>query len=394
MKTIMWLATWPEVNRMSDVMTETEALSGAGTLAGTASAESRSPAATLPREATDAAVRNGVRPLVQVRNLKKHFVIKGKGMLHAVDDISFDIYPGETLGLVGESGCGKSTVGNVLVRLHKPTAGEMIFDDVSVFKADAREGFALCRKMQIIFQDPYSSLNPRKTIRMILQEAYEIHKIAGGAEMEQRIRTLCAETGISEDFLDKYPHELDGGNRQIVGIARALSLSPEFIVCDEPVSSLDVSIQATIINLLMDLQRKKNLAYLFISHDLSVVRHISNRIAVMYLGQIIELAETDEIFSNTLHPYSIALLSAVPKVQIGKKVSRIVLKGDVPSPLNPVEGCRFAPRCWMAQDICKTVTPPLIDVNDRGHKVACHFWKESQAKALAAQIQREHALLN
>ncbi len=334
---------------------------------------------------TNPASAQAVKPLVQVKNLKKHFAIKGKGMLHAVDDISFEIYPGETLGLVGESGCGKSTVGNVLVRLHKPTAGDFLFSGTSVFKADAREGFDLCRKMQIIFQDPYSSLNPRKTIRMILQEGYEIHKIASGAEMDRQIRQLCAETGISEDFLNKYPHELDGGNRQIVGIARALSLSPEFVVCDEPVSSLDVSIQATIINLLMDLQRKKNLAFLFISHDLSVVRHISNRIAVMYLGQIIELAETDEMFSNTLHPYSIALLSAVPKVEIGHRVSRIVLKGDVPSPLNPTEGCRFAPRCWMAGEICKTVTPPLVDVDGKGHKVACHFWQESRRRAVDAQ---------
>jgi len=333
------------------------------------------------------------QPLVQVKNLKKHFVIKGKGMLHAVDDISFEIYPGETLGLVGESGCGKSTVGNVLMRLHKQTAGSMLFRDVDVFKADARQGFDLCKKMQIIFQDPYSSLNPRKTIRMILQEAYEIHKIAKGEEMDRQIRQLCAETGISEDFLNKYPHELDGGNRQIVGIARALSLSPEFVVCDEPVSSLDVSIQATIINLLMDLQRKKNLAFLFISHDLSVVRHISNRIAVMYLGQIIELADTDEIFSNTLHPYSIALLSAVPKVETGNKVSRIVLKGDVPSPLNPKEGCRFAPRCWMARERCKTETPPLVDADGNGHKVACHYWQESQAKAIEAQKRHPLDLL-
>jgi oligopeptide/dipeptide ABC transporter ATP-binding protein len=371
MTTILLPATWRRVKSMTEMMV--------GTALGDGSEE---------------IVKNKVRPLVQVRNLKKYFAIKGKGMLHAVDDISFDIYPGETLGLVGESGCGKSTVGNVLVRLHKPTAGEMIFNDVSVFKANDRQGFDLCKKMQIIFQDPYSSLNPRKTIKMILKEAYEIHNIAKGSDMDQRILTLCAETGINEEFLNKYPHELDGGNRQIVGIARALSLSPEFVVCDEPVSSLDVSIQATIINLLMDLQRKKNLAFLFISHDLSVVRHISNRIAVMYLGQIIELADTDEIFSNTLHPYSIALLSAVPKVEIGKKVSRIVLKGDVPSPLNPTEGCRFAPRCWMAQEICKTKTPPLIVVNNKGHKVACHFWQDSQAKALEAQKHRERELLS
>ncbi len=323
-----------------------------------------------------------MKPLIQVKNLKKYFDIKGKGELHAVDDISFDIYPGETLGLVGESGCGKSTVGNVIMRLHNPTGGELIYGEKDVFKVSSKqEQLEMCSKIQIIFQDPYSSLNPRKTIRSILKEAYKIHKIGSEKEMNEKIEGLCADCGISKDLLNKYPHELDGGKRQIIGIARALSLSPEFIVCDEPVSSLDVSIQATIINLLMDLQKKRGLSYLFISHDLSVVRHISNRIAVMYLGQIIETAETDDIFSNAVHPYTIALLSAIPKVEIGKKVSRIVLKGDVPSPLNPPEGCRFAPRCWMAQEICKKETPVLRETEQKGHCVACHFWEESRATA-------------
>ena len=325
------------------------------------------------------------KPLIQVKNLKKYFDVKGKGKLHAVDNVSFDIYPGETLGLVGESGCGKSTVGNVLMQLHKATDGQMLYRGKDVFTASPKERFELCKKIQIIFQDPYSSLNPRKTVRSILQESYKIHKVARGKELDKKILELCADCGITEDLLNKYPHELDGGKRQIVGIARSLSLSPDFIVCDEPVSALDVSIQATIINLLMDLQKKHGLSYLFISHDLSVVRHISTRIAVMYLGQIIEIAETDEIFDNARHPYTIALLSAIPKVQIGEKISRIVLKGDVPSPVNPGEGCRFAPRCWMAKDICKTKAPELSPIDETGHCVACHFWQDSKELAVDAQ---------
>ena len=314
--------------------------------------------------------------LIEVKNLKKYFKIKGKGTLHAVDDVSFEIYPGETLGLVGESGCGKSTVGNVLLRLHKRTAGQMFYRGQDVFGASKKESFELCKKIQIIFQDPYSSLNPRKTIRSILNEAYKIHRIAFGKELEQKVREICEDAGISEDLLKKYPHELDGGKRQVVGIARALSLSPEFIVCDEPVSALDVSIQATIINLLMDLQKKHGLSYLFISHDLSVVRHISNRIAVMYLGEIIEMAPTDTVFESARHPYTIALLSAVPKIEVGSKVSRIVLKGDVASPINLGPGCRFASRCWMSRDVCKENSPKLVEISP-GHSVACHFHEES-----------------
>ena len=323
--------------------------------------------------------------LIEVKNLKKYFHIKGKGTLHAVDDISFNIYPGETFGLVGESGCGKSTVGNVMLRLHKRTAGQIFYRGMDIFGANKKESFELCKKIQIIFQDPYSSLNPRKTIRSILKEAYKIHKISFGQELEQRVREICADTGISEDLLNKYPHELDGGKRQVVGIARALSLLPEFIVCDEPVSALDVSIQATIINLLMDLQKKRELSFLFISHDLSVVRHISNRIAVMYLGEIIEMAPTDTIFANAVHPYTLALLSAVPKIEIGSRVSRIVLKGDVVSPINPGMGCRFATRCWMSQDICYKESPALQTVGDQ-HSVACHFHEDS--RELAEQIQK------
>lgn len=328
------------------------------------------------------------QPLIQIRNLKKHFKLKDKRKLHAVDGLDFDIYPGETLGLVGESGCGKSTVGNVIMRLLPPTDGEVRFEGRSVFGATGREKLDFCKLMQLIFQDPYSSLNPRKTIRSILAEAYKIHNVASGEELDRQIMVLCADTGISLDMLCKYPHELDGGKRQIVGIARALSLSPKFIVCDEPVSALDVSIQATIINLLMDLQEKRGLSYLFISHDLSVVRHISNRIAVMYLGQIIELAPTDTIFSNAMHPYTIALLSAVPKVKIGTRIKRIVLKGDVPSPVNPSPVCRFAPRCWMAREICHQQAPEYKEV-EPGHYMACHFYQES--RALAEEIQGDNS---
>lgn len=328
----------------------------------------------------------GVRrePLVQAQNLKKYFKISKKKILHAVDDVSFEIYPGETLGLVGESGCGKSTVGNVIMRLLPHTDGKLLYRGTDIFQADRQEAMGLCRKMQIIFQDPYSSLNPRKTIRSILSEAYEIHKYGTKEEIGKAVEDLCERVQIPLTLLDHFPHELDGGMRQIVGIARALSLNADFIVCDEPVSSLDVSIQARIVNLLMDLQKEMGLSYLFISHDLSVVRHISNRIAVMYLGQIVEIAETDEMFANTSHPYSIALLSAVPRVNVDKKVSRIVLKGDVPSPINPKPGCRFAPRCWMAQELCSQQAPEMREVSP-GHCVACHFAGETRQRMKDAE---------
>ena len=319
-------------------------------------------------------------PVIEVRNLKKHFKVKNKGVLHAVDGISFSVMPGETLGLVGESGCGKSTVGNVIMRLHKATDGEVLYKGSSVLDSKGDESMDFRKKIQIIFQDPYSSLNPKKTIQSIMEESYRIHNLCSGNERRQKIEEIIELCGLEKYVLDKYPHELDGGKRQLVGIARALSLGPEFIVCDEPVSSLDVSIQATIINLLMDLQKKMNLSFLFISHDLSVVRHISQKVAVMYLGQIIEMAQTDEIFANALHPYTIALLSAVPKINFEEKTSRIVLTGDVPSPINPGEGCRFAPRCFLCRDICKTQKPDLVEV-EPGHFAACHFYEESREKA-------------
>ncbi len=326
--------------------------------------------------------QNDLQPLVEVRNLRKYFNLKGKGRLHAVDDISFQVMPGETLGLVGESGCGKSTVGNLLMKLLPTTSGEVLFKGENVIGAKGAQDMEFRKKMQIIFQDPFSSLNPQKTIRTILAEPYQIHKLyASGQDLNQKIEALAAMVGLEEYVLDKFPHELDGGRRQLVGIARSLALSPEFIVCDEPVSSLDVSIQANIINLLMSLQKKLKLSYLFISHDLSVVRHISNRIAVMYLGQIVELADADVIFANTLHPYSIALLSAVPKIDLAGKTQRILLKGDVPNPINPPGYCRFATRCWMARPVCKEKSPPLLEVEPH-HYVACFCHNESQANKL------------
>jgi oligopeptide/dipeptide ABC transporter ATP-binding protein len=325
-------------------------------------------------------------PLLRAEHLKKYFKVKKKGLLHAVDDVSFYVGEGETLGIVGESGCGKSTVGNLVMRLLPKTAGELYYRGINVFQASGEDSMRLRKKMQIIFQDPFSSLNPRKTIEQILSEAYVIHKIGTKADIAQKVRDLCEMVEIPHNLLERYPHELDGGMRQVVGIARALSLEADLIVCDEPVSSLDVSVQAHIINMLMDLQVKMNLSYLFISHDLSVVRHISNRIAVMYLGQIVEMAESDEIFQNTMHPYSIALLSAVPVVNIGGgiKQKRIVLQGDVPSPMNPQPGYRFAPRCWMAHDDCRNSDPPLQEVSP-GHCVACFYAKEARDKSKEIQ---------
>lgn len=311
-------------------------------------------------------------PLVEARDLKKYFNLRNKSQLHAVDGVSFQIYPGETLGLVGESGCGKSTVGNIVMRLLQPTSGQLLYRGEDIFAVNQTRSFELRRKLQIIFQDPYSSLNPKQTVKTILSRAYEIQKIAYGKEREKRIYELCETTGIDTNLLNHYPHELDGGNRQIVGIARALSVDPEFIVCDEPVSALDVSVQAKIINRLMDLQKERTLSYLFVSHDLSVVKHISHRIAVMYLGQIVEIAQTDQIFACPMHPYTIALLSAVPRVDIDRKVERIILKGDVPSPVDPKPGCRFAPRCWMACEDCKNCDPKLQEL-EPGHFVACPY---------------------
>ena len=326
-------------------------------------------------------INNSAEPLLRIKHLKEYFNIPGKGELHAVDDISLDIMPYETLGLVGESGCGKSTVGNVIVRLLEATAGEIEYEGKNLLSLKGKDLMDIRREIQMIFQDPYSSLNPRKTVRQILAEPLKIHNLVEKDNIDAEVKKFANQAGLEDYVLDKYPHELDGGKRQMVGIARALALQPKFIVCDEPVSALDVSVQATILNLLMDLQKKLGLTYLFISHDLSVVRHISDKVAVMYLGQIVEYADTKEIFENTGHPYSIALLSAVPKLEFENKTSRIVLEGDVPSPLNPSEtGCRFAPRCWMACEECKKITPQLEKVSD-GHYVRCPYYEKSRRLA-------------
>ena len=320
--------------------------------------------------------------ILRVEHLKKYFTTP-KGTLHAVDDVNFSIRTGETLGVVGESGCGKSTMGRAILRLHEPTSGKVYFEGKDILGYNKKQLKDLRKDMQIIFQDPFASLNPRMTVSEAIIEpllVQGIYKPNEKAAITQQVEKIMNLVGLAKRLVNTYPHELDGGRRQRIGIARALAVNPKFIVCDEPVSALDVSVQATIINLLMDMQKKMGLTYLFVSHDLSVVRHISTRIAVMYLGQIVEMAPTDMIFENTMHPYTIALLSAVPKIEFANKVDRIVLKGDVPSPMNPKPGCRFAPRCWMACDKCKTITPELREVEE-GHFVACPYWEEAQKKA-------------
>lgn len=311
--------------------------------------------------------------LLQVQGLKKYFKTKD-GLLHAVDDISFDIFKGETLGLVGESGCGKSTAGRAILRIHEPTAGKVLFngEDVSAFKSRAQIG-KMRREMQIVFQDPYSSLNPRMSTFDLIADPIKVNKIyPTKGEMEDRVFEVMDLVGLERRLVNTYPHELDGGRRQRIGIARSLSLNPKFIVMDEPVSALDVSIQAQILNLLDELQGKLNLTYLFIAHNLSVVKHISNRIAVMYLGKIVEITDYNRIFENPLHPYTIALLSAIPIPKYGLKRERIILEGDVPSPVNPPKGCRFFPRCRSRLPECETVSPELTQRAD-GHYVACHL---------------------
>lgn len=320
------------------------------------------------------------RDLIEVRNLKKYFPIKAgvfqKVVNHvkAVENISFTIKEGETLGLVGESGCGKSTTGRTILRLLEATEGEVIFDGKEVFKLPKEEIRKLRTQMQIIFQDPYSSLNPRMTVGEIVGESLKEHGIANGQELVDRVKELIAKCGLSPFHIRRYPHEFSGGQRQRIGIARALALNPKFIVCDEPVSALDVSIQSQIINLLEDLQNEFGLTYLFISHDLSVVKHISDRVGVMYLGSLVELADKDDLYDNPLHPYTQALLSAIPISDPTLKRDRIILKGDIPSPANPPSGCRFHTRCIHVMDVCKQQSPEFKDVG-KGHFVACHLMK-------------------
>ena len=317
-------------------------------------------------------------PLLEVKHLKKHFPIKGGvfsktiGYVYAVDDINFTLEKGETLGLVGESGCGKSTTGRTILRLIEPTDGAINFEGHDITNLDKSAMRALRREMQIIFQDPYASLNPRMTVGSIIGEPLEIHKIAKGSEKEERVVSLLQKVGLRAEDMRKYPHEFSGGQRQRIGIARALALNPKLIVCDEPVSALDVSIQAQVINLLEDLQAEFGLSYLFIAHNLNVVEHISNRVAEMYLGQIVELASDEELYKNPQHPYTEALLSAVPIPDPTVKKKRIILEGDVPSPINPPKGCHFHTRCMYKDKICEEVEPEFKDIGG-GHWVACHF---------------------
>jgi peptide/nickel transport system ATP-binding protein len=321
---------------------------------------------------TTAALAATAAPILRVSNLKKYFHV-AKGSLHAVDDVSFEIEKGKTLGMVGESGCGKSTTGRLLVRLHEATSGSIIYDGSEMTTASDREMKVLRTRMQMIFQDPYSSINPRHTVATIIGEPLKIHKkVANSQEYEDRVRELMATVGLADRLYDAYPHELDGGRRQRIGIARALALDPEFIVCDEPVSALDVSIQAQILNLLMDLQDKLGLTYLFITHDLSVVKHISDDIVIMYMGQIVERGLTDALFEKPLHPYGQALLSAIPVPRLNAKRARIILKSEVSSPINPKPGCRFTPRCAYAQPECTTADPALREVSP-GRFAACRL---------------------
>jgi len=318
--------------------------------------------------------------LLEVKNLKKYFPVR-KGFLggetqyvQAVDDVSFFIRKGETLGLVGESGCGKSTTGRTIIRLYEPTAGDVIFNGAEIGMMPEKQLHPFRKKMQMIFQDPYASLNSRMTVGDIIGEALDIHGLASGKERLEIIHELLNRVGLNPDHAVRYPHEFSGGQRQRIGIARALAVKPEFIICDEPISALDVSIQAQVVNMLEDLQSEMGLTYLFIAHDLSMVRHISDRVGVMYLGKLVEVAESEELYEKPAHPYTQALLSAIPipDPDISKARQRILLEGDVPSPINPPSGCRFRTRCKYAMPKCAETEPSMKDIGG-GHMAACHL---------------------
>ena len=321
-----------------------------------------------------------MKQILKVQSLKKYFPVYG-GLLSritshvkAVDNVSFEIKEGETLGMVGESGCGKTTLGRMTLRLLEPTAGKVFFDGKDLFNLKRKEMAMIRRKMQIIFQDPYSSLNPRFTVEKIIGEALSVHGIAQGNNLRKKIEMLMEKVGLSKRYLNRFPHEFSGGQRQRVGIARALALNPKYIVCDEPVSALDVSIQAQIINLLQSLQKDDNLSLMFISHDLNVVKHLSERTAVMYLGKIVEMAPTELLNKKAAHPYTQALLASKPSLDPAKRERTKPIQGDVPSPLNPPSGCHFHPRCPKAEARCKTEIPHQIEIED-GHTVLCHLYE-------------------
>jgi oligopeptide transport system ATP-binding protein len=317
--------------------------------------------------------------LLEIHDLKKHFPVgeglfsRNKGAVKAVDGVTLNVDEGETLGIVGESGCGKSTLGRTILRLIEPTSGEIYFQGKNLVTMSQRELRDMRRQMQIIFQDPYASLNPRMRVGDIVGEGLEIHKLAKGKAKRDRVIELLHQVGLREDHYGRYPHEFSGGQRQRIGIARALAVNPKFIVADEPVSSLDVSIQAQIINLMQELQEKMHLTYFFISHDLRVVEHISHRVAIMYLGKIVEIAQSDTIYQNAKHPYTRALLSSVPMPDTTRKKEKIIAQGDVPSPVNPPPGCTFHPRCPYREDLCDKMVPPL-DFDAQNHGVACHVF--------------------
>ena len=317
----------------------------------------------------------GRKKLVEINHVTKQFEVEG-GTLTAVNDVALDIYKGETVGLVGESGCGKSTLGRVVMGIYHPTKGQINYEGKALKIKTSKDRLAYAKHAQIIFQDPYASLNPRMTVGTIIEEGMVIHKLHTPEERQKRVYELLELVGLNKEHANRFPHEFSGGQRQRIGIARALAIEPKFLVCDEPISALDVSIQSQVINLLKELQDKLKLTYLFIAHDLNIVRYISNRVAVMYLGNLVELAESDEIYNNPLHPYSKALLSSVPIADPNKEAQkkRVILEGDVPSPINVPKGCNFAGRCPLACDKCRQAKPPLVEVKP-GHQVACYLVK-------------------